>query len=102
MNMKRMTMLYKLSQKFCSKTEVMRDAMSDRNFCPRGPCRLSVSQALATLLICSGLSLSTLTEPQARVDFSHGAITDKVICMADPTQSYALYLPSAYAPQRNW
>jgi pimeloyl-ACP methyl ester carboxylesterase len=76
--------------------------MSDRNFCPRGQCRLTVSRALMASLICCGLSLSTPAAPQARADFSHGAITDKVICQADPTQSYALYLPSGYTPQRNW
>jgi pimeloyl-ACP methyl ester carboxylesterase len=80
----------------------VKDAMSDRDFYPHGQCWLSVSQALVALIIFSGLSAPTLAEPQARADFSHGAITDKVICQADPTQSYALYLPSAYTPQRNW
>jgi len=76
--------------------------MSDRTFCLRGQCGLPAIQALVALLFCSGLSLSTTGAPQARADFSTGAITDKVICQADPTQSYALYLPSGYTPQRNW
>ena len=31
-----------------------------------------------------------------------GAIVDDVKCAADPTQSYALYLPSQYTPDRQW
>src|SRR5215510_1438312 len=76
--------------------------MSDRTFCLRGQCGLPAIQALVALLFCSGLSLSTMGAPQARADFSTGAITDKVICQADPTQSYSLYLPSGYTPQRDW
>jgi len=76
--------------------------MGERNFFPRGQCMFSVRQALVAVLICSGLSWSTPAEPQAPADFAHGAITDKVICLADPTQSYALYLPSGYTPQRDW
>jgi len=31
-----------------------------------------------------------------------GEIIDPVACTADPTQSYALYLPAAYSPSRSW
>jgi predicted esterase len=31
-----------------------------------------------------------------------GKISDDVKCSADPTQSYALYLPSGYSPDRLW
>jgi len=31
-----------------------------------------------------------------------GMITDRVVCAADPTQAYALYVPSQYAPGRRW
>jgi predicted esterase len=40
--------------------------------------------------IASGQSLPT------------GAIVDNVKCAGDPTQSYALYLPSQYTPDRQW
>ncbi|MFB0565431.1 MAG: hypothetical protein ACETWK_07105 [Candidatus Aminicenantaceae bacterium] len=31
-----------------------------------------------------------------------GKIIDKVICSKEPTQSYALYLPQAYTPEKKW
>jgi dienelactone hydrolase len=35
-------------------------------------------------------------------DLPRGTIVDDVKCAADPAQSYALYLPSAYSPDRAW
>ena len=35
-------------------------------------------------------------------DLPRGAIVDDVKCVADPSQSYALYLPSAYSSDRRW
>jgi poly(3-hydroxybutyrate) depolymerase len=35
-------------------------------------------------------------------DLPRGTIVDDVKCAADPTQSYALYLPTTYAPGRGW
>jgi len=35
-------------------------------------------------------------------DLPKGRIIDQVVCSADPTQSYALYLPSAYSTERAW
>ena len=35
-------------------------------------------------------------------DLSRGTIIDAVTCAADPAQSYALYLPSTYSPDRTW
>lgn len=31
-----------------------------------------------------------------------GAVTERVVTMSDAAQSYALYLPSSYAPQKRW
>src|SRR5678816_762543 len=47
------------------------------------------------VLACVGL----IAFPQ---ELPHGRIVDDVKCTADPSQSYALYLPSAYAPDRAW
>lgn len=33
---------------------------------------------------------------------SPGVLQEQVACKADPTKSYALYLPSAYRPNRTW
>jgi len=35
-------------------------------------------------------------------DIPKGQIVDKVVCLHDATQSYALYLPSNYTPARKW
>lgn len=35
-------------------------------------------------------------------DLPRGQIIDEVKCAADPTQSYALYIPSNYTPKRAW
>src|SRR5256885_10949445 len=35
-------------------------------------------------------------------DLPRGQIVDEVKCASDPTQSYALYLPSSYSPERTW
>jgi predicted esterase len=35
-------------------------------------------------------------------DLPGGQISDPVTCAADPSQSYALYLPTAYTPSRAW
>jgi dienelactone hydrolase len=35
-------------------------------------------------------------------DIPRGTIVDDVKCAADPTQSYALYVPSTYSPDRAW
>ena len=31
-----------------------------------------------------------------------GTIIDRVPCVDNPAQTYALYLPSGYSPERNW
>lgn len=36
------------------------------------------------------------------VDLPRGQIIENVECLADATQSYALYLPSKYTPDRRW
>lgn len=76
--------------------------MNARNFCPSGRFGCFTGQAVAILVVCFRVSLSILAATQTRTEFAAGAITDKVVCQADPTQSYALYLPSGYTPQRNW
>jgi len=38
----------------------------------------------------------------AAQDLPRGQIVDEVKCAGDPSQSYALYLPSSYSPNRSW
>ncbi|HXU29582.1 MAG TPA: hypothetical protein VN851_03305 [Thermoanaerobaculia bacterium] len=35
-------------------------------------------------------------------DLPRGVVIEKVICASQPTQAYALYLPSIYTPERRW
>lgn len=41
-------------------------------------------------------------EPAAEPSFPRGVVIESVTCAANPEQSYALYLPGAYTPERNW
>lgn len=41
-------------------------------------------------------------QPQESAGFQPGTIIEKVTTRADPGQSYALYLPSRYSPERRW
>jgi tetratricopeptide (TPR) repeat protein len=34
--------------------------------------------------------------------FQRGSVIDKIVCKADSSQSYALYLPGEYSPQKKW
>lgn len=54
------------------------------------------ASALLSLLIISPTT-------RARTDeLPKGTIIERVVCDADASQSYALYLPSAYTPQKKW
>lgn len=43
-----------------------------------------------------------LTNPAYAQDLPKGQIVDEVKCKADESQTYALYLPSGYTPDRKW
>ena len=51
-------------------------------------------------LLAAALAVQAPVDSAPRVPL--GAITDPVRCGADPGLSYALYLPSAYSPQKPW
>ncbi len=38
----------------------------------------------------------------AAEELPRGRIVDRVVCTAEPSQSYALYLPAAYTKERSW
>ena len=49
------------------------------------------------------ISFALASTSFARADeLPKGTIIDKVVCEADSTQSYALYIPSDYTPQKEW
>ncbi|HVG32514.1 MAG TPA: hypothetical protein VM911_05515 [Pyrinomonadaceae bacterium] len=53
----------------------------------------------ATLIL---LTTSTAHGAQQQEEIAKGRVVDKVVCKADPLQSYALYLPSSYTPEKRW
>lgn len=61
------------------------------------------------LALPAGAAAAAPVRPAAPTDsdgpavaFPRGEIVDPVVCAGDPEQSYALYLPSGYAPDRFW
>jgi poly(3-hydroxybutyrate) depolymerase len=55
----------------------------------------AVGVILALLVLFAGTALSAQ-------DVAPGQIIDRVTCLADPSQSYALFVPADYAPSRPW
>lgn len=59
-------------------------------------------KSLLTLLgafVVAGVLLLGAARAQ---EFEKGKLVEKVVCLGDPSQSYALYLPSAFEPGRKW
>jgi hypothetical protein len=48
------------------------------------------------------LALCVCASSAAGQDLQRGTIVDPVQCADDPVQTYALYLPSSYSPERTW
>lgn len=67
--------------------------MKSRNSPPRLACIVAL---LSVLLLLAGESVVHAQE------LSTGTILDDVKCVADPSESYALYLPSTYSSERSW
>jgi hypothetical protein len=60
-----------------------------------------MSRRLPALVLAILLVLGSATGTRAQ-DVPRGTIIDDVKCAADATQSYALYVPSGYSPDRPW
>jgi hypothetical protein len=59
---------------------------------------LAVLFTAAFLLIFSVEAAARASEGEIR----RGEIIERLVCLSDPSQSYALYLPSSYTPDRKW
>jgi predicted esterase len=57
--------------------------------------------ALALLLLAVQAPALKPAAPAAS-DLPRGKVVEKVVCAANPQESYALYLPSGYTPDRAW
>jgi poly(3-hydroxybutyrate) depolymerase len=56
----------------------------------------------ASRIILAGVTIVLLAQIARAQDLPRGTIVDAVTCASDPAQSYALYLPSNYTPERRW
>jgi hypothetical protein len=61
--------------------------------------RVSTAGLVAALALAVALVPATVAGAQ---DLVQGQIVGEVKCAADPSQSYALYVPSNYSPDRAW
>lgn len=64
--------------------------------------RLHTQKVTVRLLIAALAALATGAPARADEPLARGQIVDRVVCKADPSKSYALYLPSSYTPERKW
>jgi len=55
-----------------------------------------------TVLVTAMLALSVCTTTAAPQAVQPGTVSDPVQCASDAAQSYALFLPSSYSPDRTW
>jgi pimeloyl-ACP methyl ester carboxylesterase len=55
-----------------------------------------------SLLVASLMTLMTGAVTASAQDLPRGQIVDAVQCLDDPSQRYALYLPSNFTPERRW
>jgi hypothetical protein len=51
--------------------------------------------------LAAGVQAPTPT-PMPQQQFPPGEVVENVVSLSDPSQSYAVYLPSAYGPHREW
>jgi hypothetical protein len=60
------------------------------------------SHALASFAAVVLGGAAPAAPPAETADWPRGQIVERVACRDDPSESYALYLPSAYAADRRW
>ncbi len=61
------------------------------------PLKFALTFVVAVSSFCAAQGVTGFDPMAAR-----GSVIDSVSCVGDPTQSYALYLPSNYSPDRHW
>src|SRR5882757_2261698 len=64
--------------------------------------RLVALLAIANLSLLVSAVRGQASNPVQRDDLAAGVVIEKVTSSSDPTQSYALYLPSTYTPTRKF
>jgi predicted esterase len=61
-----------------------------------------MSRRLGALILFPLLSIGLVAVTPDPEQLPAGQVTEKIVCRQDPSQSYALYLPPAYTPDRKW
>jgi len=64
--------------------------------------RLTVCAFAIVLASPSALAAQEQAPAAAAVAPQPGRVTERIACESDPTQSYALYLPASYDPDKKW
>jgi predicted peptidase len=62
---------------------------------------MTITRPGTSLILAAGLIALSASGAPAQV-LERGTIVDRVQCAVDPGQTYALYLPSTYSPERKW
>lgn len=64
----------------------------------------NLARLLLTVAFLSGIAVLAYAQTAQRFDplQSRGTVVPQVSCLGQPAQSYALYLPSSYSPDRRW
>jgi poly(3-hydroxybutyrate) depolymerase len=65
--------------------------------------RTSIWSRVAGLILLAAPAFAAEPAPPAKpADFPRGTLVEKVTCVGQADQAYALYLPSNYTPERRW
>jgi dienelactone hydrolase len=62
----------------------------------------SKQSLIGPLVVYCALFLINGSDQASQTELAKGQIVDRVLCASDAAQSYALYLPSSYSPERRW
>src|SRR5262249_60361648 len=62
----------------------------------------AVMKRATLVVVAAALAIGSAASNARAQDLPLGTIIDDVQCAADPSQSYALYVPSHYSPDRKW
>src|SRR5438309_11991587 len=65
------------------------------------PHRRSLALAIV-FLVGAAASSQVAASPDFDIQKDKGTVVSRLACHDDPAQSYALYLPSKYSPDRRW
>src|SRR5205807_3117383 len=65
------------------------------------PCHRTLALAIV-FLVAAAASSQVTASSDFDIQKDKGTVVSRLVCHDDPAQSYALYLPSKYSPDRRW